>query len=73
MRAWCSQRMRELTGSPNDMMIEVIAGMSSIEDVKEVLIANLGRSPAIVAFAEEFVRRKDMESAERAKPRGRRR
>lgn len=56
---WCGAELKAIAGSDDLTLAQFCMTLDDKEQIREYLIAYLGESPKVSAFANEFLRRKD--------------
>jgi hypothetical protein len=57
-RAWCSQQMESLTGSPEVTLCEFLMGVESNSEIADYVRMYLGTGAPVATFSSEFIKRK---------------
>ena len=61
--AWAADQMLALTGSPSLALPRALTAIASNTEVADTVTLHLGSSPAVAAFAADFIRRKCADAA----------
>eukprot|EP01028_Stygiella_incarcerata_P005942 TRINITY_DN244_c0_g1_i1.p1 TRINITY_DN244_c0_g1~~TRINITY_DN244_c0_g1_i1.p1 ORF type:complete len:1070 (-),score=307.61 TRINITY_DN244_c0_g1_i1:263-3472(-) len=61
LASWCRTELQRLTGSGDLTLAEYLFAIKSDHEVKELIWANLGHSPELSDFAEQYLRHRALE------------
>lgn len=56
--AWCEEQVKKLGGNDHQMLMQFCLSLEDAGEIREYLAAYLGSTPAVSAFATEFIQRK---------------